>query len=574
MRRPENITYWLNEKPPFHIGLVLGFQQVSFLAVYLAVSPLFARTLNLTHEQTVQLIAATLLSSGIGAMLQPLRLFGLGSGYFCPLQGTSSTLGALVLTKMTGGITAMFGAISILGLSQILFASLFVRLKSIFTIQIAGISIMLIGLGLGHTGLKLILEPHPGVLPTDEELIVCGLTLGSMIAFNVWSSGLLRLFSAFLGLSIGVLASLYFGAIPESSWAMIADAPLFFIPKPLHIGWDLETTTIVPCILTGLFLALHSFGAVTSAQRFNDANWKRPDMQSVRAGIMAEGLTNILSSFFNGLPITCSGGAVSLAAATGCTSRYLAYTLGLILIVLAFMPKAILFWEILPESVMGSAMIFLACFTSMAGLQIIASRLLDNRKIIIIGIGLLFGITYESLRVVLEHHAPDTFRNVIFSGVGFGVIAAVLLSIIFRIGDRTRQRRVFDALQGSMDELISFLERQGKSWGARADVVRRAEYATWQAFEILTENDVVIADASGNAPIELETAFNEFTFTVVLRYQGHAVKLAQRPPSHEDLLANEDAVTQMAGYLLRRLADKVSIDCDEKHCELKLTFDD
>ena len=52
------------------------------------------------------------------------------------------------------------------------------------------------------------------------------------------------------------------------------------------------------------------------------------------------------------------------------------------------------------------------------------------------------------------------------------------------------------------------------------------------------------------------------------------MKLAQRPPSHEDLLANEDAVTQMAGYLLRRLADKVSIDCDEKHCELKLTFDD
>ncbi len=574
MRKPDNITYWLESRPPRQILLMLAIQQMSFLAVYLVVSPLFARTLHLTHEQSLQLISATLLTSSIGVVLQAARFWGIGSGYFCPLQATSSTFGALALAKIIGGIEAMFGAITLLGLSQIFYGYLFSRMRAIFSVQVAGISVMLIGLGLGLNGLKLITEPMPGKTPSDTELLVCLLTLGVMIACNIWSSGYLRLFSAFIGLAAGILASLWLDMIPAAQWALLDNAPMFFMPQPLHIGWSLDVHSLAPVLLTGLFLALHGFGALIAAQRFNDADWKRPEMNLVRQGVVAEGLSNVFASFLNGVPLTSSGGAVSLAAATGCTSRYLAYWLAGIMALLAFMPKAILFWEILPESVMGAAMIFLACFTTMAGLQIIASRLLDNRKILTIGIGLLLGISFEPLRDAFQHTAPDALKPLLFSGVGLGVLAAVLLSALFRIGDHTRRRRVFDAQHSSINEVAEFLERQGKSWGAGVDVVRRAEYATWQAFEILTEHGLVAVDPDAASTIELETIFDEFNFTVVLRYQGLLASLAMHPPTHEEFLASDAAVVQMAGYLLRRLADRVDLRSAGAACEMRLSFGD
>jgi len=574
MRKPDNITYWLDDKPPLQIALMLAIQQMSFLAVYLVVSPLFARTLELSHEQSLQLISATLLASSLGVVLQTMRKFGVGSGFFCPLQATSSTFGALALAKIVGGIEAMFGAITVLGLSQIVFGHIFSRLRGIFSIQVAGVSVMLIGLGLGHNGLKLITQPHSGQMPTHDDMLICFLTLGTMIACNVWSSGYLRLFSAFLGLLVGIAASLALDAIPPADWALFRDAPLFFVPRPLHIGWNLEVQSLAPVILTGLFLALHGFGALTAAHRFNDADWKRPDMHRVRQGIVAEGLTNVITSFLNGVPITSSGGAVSLAAATGCTSRYLAYWLAGLMALLAFTPKAILFWEILPESVMGSAMIFLACFTTMAGLQIIASRLLDNRKILTIGIGLLLGISFEPLRNVFHDNAPDVLKPLLFSGIGLGVLSAVVLSALFRIGDHTRRRKIFDARHSSINEVAEFLERQGKSWGARADVVHRAEFATWQAFEILTEHEMVDTKDELAGTIELETIFDEFNFTVILHYRGVLASLAMHPPSHEEFMASDAAVVQMAGYLLRRLADRVDLRSNGAECEMRLSFKD
>ena len=575
MRKPDNIRYWLTDRPPVQIALPLALQQMSFLAVYLVVSPLLSHKLNLSHEQSLQLMAGTLLASGIGVLLQALGRWGIGSGYFCPLQATSSTFSALMIAKMIGGIQAVFGAVAVVGLSQILFGFLFSRLRGIFNIQVAGVAVMLIGLGLGHNGLRLIMEPHPGHPADREDLLICALTLGTMILCNVWSSGYLRLFSAFLGLTAGILASLWLERIPDSAWDLLQDTPLFFLPNPMHIGWTMiDIDSLAPVVLTGLFLALHGFGGLTAAQRFNDADWKRPDMPVVRQGIVAEGLTNVITSFLNGVPITSSGGAVSLAAATGCTSRHLAYWLGGIMLLLAFMPKVILFWEILPETVMGSAMIFLACFTTMAGLQIIASRLLDNRKILTIGIGLLLGISFEPLRDIFLTNAPEALKPLMFSGVGFGVIAAVMLSAIFRIGDHTRRRRSFNAAHSSINDIAEFLERQGKSWGARNDVVRRSEYATWQAFEILTEHALLAPQDSGTGTIELETIFNEFSFTVVMHYRGQAASLAMHPPSHEELLENEEAILQMSGYLLRRLADRVECRVADEWCELRLTFND
>ncbi len=573
MRKPENILYGTGDKPPLQILLVLALQQMSFLGVYLVISPLFARELGLDPAQSLQLVSATLLASGLGVLLQTAKIFGIGSGYFCPLQATSSTFAGLILVKTHSGLSAVFGMVGVVGLAQMAFAWLFQRLRGVLTVQVAGLAVLLIGLGLGYYGIKLVLEADAG-LELQQQGLLCALTLGTMIVFNVWSSGFLRLFSAFLGLLAGFIGSYALGAIPDGDWAIFHDAPLFYLPRPMNIGWSLDHHAILPAIITGLFLALHGFGALVAAQRFNDADWKRPDLQLVKQGILAEGLTNVCNSFLNGLPLTSSGGAVSLAASTGCTSRYLAYWLAALMAGIAFMPKAIVFWQILPLPVMGSALIFLASFTALSGLQVIASRLLDNRKTLALGIGLILGVSYEPVLRPFHQASAEALKTLLFSGVSLGVFVAVVLSALFQIRNHTREQRTFDAQHSSLDEVIVFLEQQGRIWGARPEIVRRAEHATWQAFEILTEHGLLDRQDGDSDKIRLQTIFNEYTFTVILGYSGKVLPLMTHPPSHEEMLNDEGAVLQMAGYLLHRLADQVRARHDGERCELRLIFND
>ncbi|MGR8934360.1 MAG: uracil-xanthine permease family protein [Gammaproteobacteria bacterium] len=574
MRKPETILYGTADKPPFQILLILALQQMSFLGVYLSISPLFARDFGLDQQQALQLISATLLASAIGVILQAAGKFGIGSGFFCPVQATSSTFAGLMLAKMSGGLGAVFGMVGIVGLVQMAFAGLFQRLRSVLTVQVAGLAVLLIGLGLGYYGIALVLHGDHAAVSLPKQGLLCVITLGAMIVCNVWSKGYLHLFSAFLGLAIGFTAACLMDMIPDADWQIFRQASWFYLPQPMHVGWRIDTRTLLSAVVTGLFLALHGFGALAAAQRFNDADWKRPDLQSIKRGIMAEGLTNIASSFLNGIPLTSSGGAVSLAASTGCSSRYLAYWLGAIMAVIAFMPKAIVFWQILPLPVMSAALIFLAAFTALSGLQVIASRLLDNRKILALGIALILGLSYEQFRQSFREVPVDVLKSLLFSGVSLGVFSAVVLSALFQIKNHTREQHSFDALHSSMDDVAVFLEEQGKRWGARPEVVRRAEYATWQAFEILTEHGLLCNAGAKHDKIQLQTVFNEYTFTVILHYKGILLSLATHPPGHEEMLADDGAVLQMAGYLLHRLADRVRVRRDGECCEIRLIFND
>lgn len=576
MRKPDHITYWTDDRPPAHIAAAMALQQLSFLSVYLVVSPFFARTLQLDSDASMQLVSATLLASGFGVVLQTVSRWGVGARLFCPLQATSSTFGALVLAKTTGGLSAVFGGVGIVGLTQVLFSFAFHRFRGIFNLQVAGVAVLLIGLGLGHNGLSLILEPKDIELTTTQQWIGFVATLGTMIVANVWFKGFIHLFSAFIGLATGFLACLATVHIPESTQTMIANSPWFYVPKMTFGSWSVDTQSLPAVMMTGLFLALHAFGGLVASQRFNDADWKRPEMNQIQRGIVAEGLTNVLSAVLHGVPITSSGGAVTMAAATGCTSRYIALWLGGFSVLLAFMPKVILFWTLLPDVLMGSAMIFLSCFTMMAGLQIITSRLLDNRKIIAIGFGILLGINFESHGTALLESTPTWLQPVLFSSVSIGIFSTLALTMLFRLGSTTRERRRFDACHTSQTMLAEFLEHQGKSWGAARELVQRSVYATWQVFELLTQYELFLDTGEGKETVEVETLSNEFTFSVIIRYPGLSVPLAMTPPSAEELIENETGVLQMAGFLIRQLADEVSTEFSsekehrgERHADLE-----
>jgi len=103
MRKPDTITYWLGDRLPTRFALGLALQQAAFLGELLVIPSLFARSANIGHVQFLDIAAATLIVSAVALILQAWNRFGIGSGYFYPLQATTAVLPALLLAAQSGG---------------------------------------------------------------------------------------------------------------------------------------------------------------------------------------------------------------------------------------------------------------------------------------------------------------------------------------------------------------------------------------------------------------------------------------------------------------------------------------
>ena len=101
--------------------------------------------------------------------------------------------------------------------------------------------------------------------------------------------------------------------------------------------------------------------------------------------------------------------------------------------------------------------------------------------------------------------------------------------------------------------------------------MRRAELVGWQVVEALTSHHLVAGPLS---EIEVETGFDEYIFTLIVRYRGGLLPLAKQPPSAEELMASTEAELQMAGYLVSQSAHSARASSNaDGLCTLRLTFE-
>lgn len=574
MRRPDNIAFGVNDPLPTKLALGLALQQLAFLGALMIIPDIYARAAGLEERSGfLDIASATLLVSALVIVLQVRALRYLGAGYYYPLQATGAVLpGMYLVASLPGtGLQAVFGMIWVVGLTQIAFSFLIMRMRNIFTTEVSGVAVMLIGLGLGALGLQQITGTRlsHGQPLTGASLLTGALALGTMIGCNVWARGLLKLMAPLAGLLVGMALSLLLDLMPEQlhAWQQLAWVRLPQLPV---FGWSFEPMAIAPYIVTGFVLSLTSMGTQTIVQRSADADWVRPHLRPLARGVRAEGVAHLFAALVNGLPLAASGGAVSLAAASGSASRYLGYWTAGLLLLAALVPKLIGLWLLLPASVMGALLLYLATFTTLSGLQLIASRMLDNRRVLAVGLGLMVGTGMPIIQPAIQQLWPS-LAYVALSGLAAGVCVTVLMSSVFRLGIRQGTRKRFALDHTTLDDITEFLESQGRLWGARHEPVRRAELVGWQVVEALTGHHLL---AGPQSEIEVETGFDEYIFTLIVRYRGGLLPLAKQPPSAEELMASTEAELQMTGYLISQSAHgaRASSNADGL-CTLRLTFE-
>lgn len=551
MKRPQNYAYWLDDAPPHGVTVLSGFQHIGLVCGFLPIPLAVAREAGLTDARIADVISVSMLVLGITAILQVLRRGPVGSGLLAPSCFSGAYLGPSLLAVKAGGLPlvlgmTMFGGCVEAGLSRVLR-----HVRPYLPPEIAGFVVMLVGVTVGGLGVRYVLGIAGAVPAGARELAVSAITLGLMVGLNIWGRGAPRLFCALLGFVGGYLAAALLGVLPVAEFARMMEAPLLGLPAVGDLGWSFDVALIIPFAVAAMAACLKTVGDLTTAQRLNDADWVRPDLQGISRGTLANGIGSALAGFLGTAGLNASTANIGLAGATGVTSRRIAYATGGLFIALAFMPKLSGLLAVMPRPVMGAALMFVSAFIVVSGLQIITSRLLDARRTFVIGLSFIIAIAVD-ISPAYFHELPASVGPLFSGSLVVGMLTAILLNLIFRIGARKVQNLVLPAGRVDPAALEQFMEANGASWGARRDIIERARFNLAQSIEVIMDS------CEPQGPVDVAATFDEFNLDLRVSYVGPPIELPMRRPTNEEIMESEDGHRRLAGFMLRRYADRVA----------------
>ena len=551
MKKPLDVVYGVDERPPHGIVILSGLQHVGLMSIYLVYPVLIAKESGASAEVGAAMVSFTLIALAIGAILQILRPGPFGSGFICQPIPTVVYLVPSLLAARQSGLALVFGMTIAAGALEMVLSRGMQRLRPLFPPEVAGLVVLLVGIATGAVGLRVAFGAANQQIAADgADLALALLTLAVMVGLNVWGRGAARLFCVLIGIALGYVVAGVMGRFHASELTMFSTGALIEVPRLGHLGWQFDAAMVLPFAVAAVAATLKTIGNVTTCQKANDAEWVRADMRSISRGVLADGLGSVVAGALGASGVNSSTAAVGLASATGVWSRNVAYAIAGILLLLAFLPKLGLLFYIMPRPVAGAALVFSSAFIVVNGLEIMTSRLLDARKILVIGLGLICGLAIDIHPTLLEATHPG-LKSVLGTSLVLGTLIGLGLTMLFRIGMRKAVTLVVPLGPFDPVPVEEFMEKHGATWGARRDVIERARFNLVQSIETILDG----CDPKG--ALEIAATFDEFNLDVRVSYPGEPLVLPAQRPSSEEIIASEEGQRAFAGYLLRQLADRV-----------------
>lgn len=201
-----------------------------------------------------------------------------------------------------------------------------------------------------------------------------------------------------------------------------------------------------------------------------------------------------------------------------------------------------------------------------AGMQLATSRLLDARKSAAVGLAIVAALSVEAVPQLADW-VGEGLRPLMTAGA-LGTLVAIALNAVLRIGIGRRVSITHRPAAMTHDVVAAFLERAGGTWALRADLVARVANAlNWCL-------DAIQGAGLAQGPVTLTLAYDEARLDVRLAYTGTRVELADRPPTPDELLHDDAAPARLAGHMIRRLSDRVTVREKDGVVELRMSLND
>jgi len=433
--RPPDLIYALDERPPWIATFLLGLQHIFTMSSMLVLPVVIVQEVGGSFLEVSSVVSFSMIVAGMGTILQSLKKGPVGSGYLCPNLCGPSFLYVSLQAGWIGGLPLMHGMIMVAGLTEILFSRVVRYLKKLFPTEITGLVVLMVGFSLIPLGAsKFLGVEFTGDRIEPVKIIVAILTLLVMTGITIWGKGKIKLYSVLIGIVIGYLLSVVTGLMSDSQLHELTNAPFLSYPgkgvKMFRYAFD--PSLILPFALIAIVGSLKTFGNLTTCQKINDPQWKEVNIKNIGRGLLADGITVFAGGFLGGVATDTSASNVGLSAATKATSRVIAWSAGGMFILFGFMPKLAAIFTIMPQPVMGAIVVYVTCFMILSGIQIILTSKPDTRKIFIVGISLVFGLSVD-IMPSLFISAPAVLQPLLSSSLTLSTILAVILNQLYNL---------------------------------------------------------------------------------------------------------------------------------------------
>jgi xanthine permease XanP len=437
MKKPANLVYGVEEAPPPLVTLISAIQHVGVIAIFMIYPLIIGREAGVPADVISAMLRMGMLTLAVAVLLQALPRGPVGSRFLAPSIFTGVYLAPSLLAVKIGGLPLMWGMTIFGGLVEVALSRVWTRLRTFIPSETAGLVVFLIGVIIGLAALRILVGEGTSGSLSARDAMVAGLALGVMIALNIWNKGQLRLFCILIGMIVGYLAAAAAGLLTLDDFLSVLRQPLVAFPSIAHVSWAFDPELIIPFAVSGLAAAMGVTAVIATYQRTTDAEWVRPEMTSIRGGILGDGIASAVTGLLGTYGLTVSTANVGLVAATGVASRRIAFVVAAILAAGAFLPWFVAVLTIMPPPVMASALLFTAVFIMISGVQIISTRVLDARRTLVIGMGMM-AFFVVSVFPSMFSDVPHWAQPLVSSPLVLGTLVALGLNLVFRLGIRRK----------------------------------------------------------------------------------------------------------------------------------------
>ena len=437
MQHNNDILYGLDDKPKVWQCITAAVQHLMACFIGIITPTLIIGNALELQTEIPYLISMALMVSGVSTFIQAKKFGPVGSGLIA-VQGTSFTfiaalLAAGFMVKNNGGskddILAMLFGICFWGAFVEIFLSQFIdKVKAIITPLTTGIVITTIGITLIKVGMTDLAGGFAyadfGSLPN----LLLGLSvLIIVVVCNASKRPMLRLSAIFIGMFCGSMLAWYFGML---NFSAMLELPLVSIPIPFKYGIAFQWEVFIPVALVYFLSAIETAGDLTANSLFCRQPISGPlYIKRIKGGILADGINSMLAAVFNNFPNTTFGQNNAVIQMTGVASRQVAFYIAGLLVLLGLFPAIGAVMQLMPKSVLGGATLVMFATIAVAGVKILTSEPIDQRKSLIIATSMGLGLGVMMVPDALKQ-LPPLANNILSSSVTVAGFCAIVLSLL------------------------------------------------------------------------------------------------------------------------------------------------
>ncbi|MGG1243836.1 nucleobase:cation symporter-2 family protein [Bacillus cabrialesii] len=409
--------------------MVLGLQHM--LAMYagaILVPLIVGAAIGMNTGQLTYLIAIDLFMCGAATLLQLWKNRYFGIGLPVVLGCTFTAVGPMISIGGTYGVSAIYGAIIAAGLIITLAAGFFGKLVRFFPPVVTGSVVMIIGISLIPTAMNNLAggEGSKDFGSLDNVLLGFGVTAFILLLFYFFK-GFIRSIAILLGLIAGTAAAFFMGEVDFSD---VIEASWLHVPSLFYFGMPtFELPAVVTMLLVSIVSLVESTGVYFALADITNRRLSEKDLEK---GYRAEGLAIMLGGLFNAFPYTAFSQNVGIVQLSKMKSVNVIAITGMMLMAIGLVPKAAALTTVIPNPVLGGAMIVMFGMVISYGIKMLSSVDFDSQgNLLIIASSVSLGLGATTVPALFSS-LPGAASVLAGSGIVIGSLTAIALNAFFQ----------------------------------------------------------------------------------------------------------------------------------------------